>query len=541
MNIKILSKDDTLNIISDETFIARWGYLAKNTSCCTIMQEYGFVISWYLSYLETYKPMMVVGYDDKESIVGILPLAIASDTGRLSHAGENQAEYHGWICSKEYEEEFLVQSLISIKKDCNVGLWEWGWLPSEINLEWMNSALLHQNGIYLNKITADSPLHNLKQPDKLQRILRRKSSKINRLKRTGELRIERIYDRDYAEKLFDTIENQYNFRHLSLYDNIPFQADKNKRAWHLNQLELMPENTHFTVLWHGDELLACNFGCHTSESVILGLHSYNPVRSESSPGTIFLIELLELMKEEGFQYLDLTPGGDSYKERFANKHVNVIKLSVSFNRYQWIKDSARILLWTFLKKYVSARDLASIKNLSKKGVLELLKSSVHEQKSANSSCFVYKGKAEAIINEGNTLPLREQQYIDLLLYSDDDGILSRKEFVHQAMKKFDRGDRLYTMVSGNELIVFIWLTSSGKKHWHLQLKEKIEHVKNSLFIYDFYTSDNAGKNKIFQSCIQQILKDIQLEKRSETYLVKPVDIDEKIVNEIGFVNHPIGP
>ena len=107
------------------------------------------------------------------------------------------------------------------------------------------------------------------------------------------------------------------------------------------------------------------------------------------------------------------------------------------------------------------------------------------------------------------------------------------------MKKFERGDRLYTMVSGKELITFIGVAYSGKKHWRSTLKEKINLTKNSAFIYDFYTSDKVRKNEIFQSCIQGIMKDIQNEQVSVTYLVKPADIDKKTVNSIGFFSHSV--
>ncbi len=66
------------------------------------------------------------------------------------------------------------------------------------------------------------------------------------------------------------------------------------------------------------------------------------------------------------------------------------------------------------------------------------------------------------------------------------------------------------------------------------MKNKINYKKNSLYIYDFYTSDKSRKNDIFQSCIQGILKEIQNEKISALYLVKPADIDKKVVNRVGF-------
>jgi len=541
MKIKILSKEDTLKIISDEEFISTWKYLAENTNHCTLIQEYGFVVSWYKSYLDKYQPMMVLGYDEEENVVGILPLAIAHDTGNISHAGADQAEYHGWICLKEYEEAFLIQTLISIKKEFNTAQWKWGWMPPEVNIDWFASKILRENGIYINSITSESPLHNLENLEKLKRLNKNKSNKLkmNRLKRRGELKIERVRDRDYAEKLLEVVIAQYNFRQLSLYNHIPFQLDKNKRVWHLNQMDIIPENTHFTVLWHGDELLACNIGCCTTDKVLLGLTSYDPTKGVDSPGAIYLIKLLEFMKEEGYKYLDLTPGGDGYKERFSNEHVRLVEPSICFNQYCQIKDYTSTSLRNLLKKRFSARDLASIQSLTQKSIPALFKSIVPKEKDDTSPYFVYRGKMEEIVQKDNISPLRLQQYEDLLLFQDKERMLTPKEVAYTAMKKFERGDRLYTMVSDTELIAFVWIANSGKKHWHPQLEEKINNTENSAFIYDFYISDKARKDDIFQFCIQEILKETQNEKVSVISLVKPIDIDEKTVNSIGFFSHSI--
>jgi len=536
MKIKILSEDDTLKIISDKEFISTWKSLAENTTHCTVIQEYGFVVSWYKSYLDKYKPMMLLGYDEEENVVGILPLAIAYDTGHLSHAGAEQAEYHSWICPKEHEEAFLIQSLISIKKEFNTGQWKWGWMPPEVNIDWFDSSLLSENGIFINSITSESPLHNLENPEKLKKLNKNKSdrTKINRLKREGELRIERIIDKEYAAKLLETIIDQYNFRHLALYNHIPFESDQNKRAWHLNQIDIMTENTHFTVLWHGDKLLACNLGYCTLDKVILGVISYNPAKGTDSPGTIFLIKLLEFIKEEGYKYLDLTPGGDGYKERFSNEHASLVKPSICFNQYNQLKDYTSTSLRNLLKKRFSARDLASIQSLTQKSILALLKSIVPKQKDDTSSYFSYSGETVEVIPNDNLPHLRLQQYNDLLLYQNKSGDLTHKEVVFTALKKFERGDRLYTMVSNTELIAFVWIANSGKKHWHPHLEENINYTENSIFIYDFYTSDKTRKDDIFQFCMQEILKDLQNEKISVIYLVKPIDIDKKVVNDIGF-------
>ncbi|HHD72787.1 MAG TPA: GNAT family N-acetyltransferase, partial [Epsilonproteobacteria bacterium] len=448
MKIDILSRDESLNIISDPSFRTTWDQLARQTSHCTVIQEYGFVASWYLSYLELFDPMMVLGYDTSGTIIGVLPLAVAHDSGTLSLAGENQAEYHGWVCPKAHEEHFLIQALITIKKELHPGMWQWGWLPPGVDTDWLHAKLLHKNGIYINTIALDSPLHNLQHPEKLEKIIKHKSNKIkiNRLKRTGELRIERIRDRNRAEELIETIIDQYNFRHLSLYDNIPFKSDTHKKEWHLKQIELMPEYTHFTVLWHNDELLASNFGYCTDEKVLLGLVSYDPVKGAYSPGVVFLIKLMEFIKEEGFGYLDLTPGGDSYKERYANEHVALLKPSFSFNRYQWMKSYLASRVRRFLKQYLTAKDIATIKNRVKKNLFKLLRRKVSEHTKGLPSYFIYTKETRQVSPPYALPPLKKQQYRDLLLYEGYREDLTCKEIAYRSMKKFERGDRLYTMV-----------------------------------------------------------------------------------------------
>ena len=291
MDIKILLKDDTLKKLKDEKFIAIWNNLAQKSHNFTVIQEYNFVISWYESYLEQYKPLMIIGLDEQESIVGIIPLAISYETGKLSHAGEYQAEYTGWICSPEYEKDFLVESLLLIKRELGIGIWEWGWLPQHANTSWFNSKRLKQQGVYIEFITCKTPVYVLDSETRINKIKKNKStkSKINRLNREGDLKIERIIDKESAEKLFDRIIIQYNFRQLSLFDRMPFSVDPYKENWHLKHMN-RSDGVHFTVLWQGNKLLACNFGYCSEDTVTIGLFTYDPVSGVNSPGNIFLLE-----------------------------------------------------------------------------------------------------------------------------------------------------------------------------------------------------------------------------------------------------------
>lgn len=534
MIIKILSENDTLKIISDAAFISTWKRLAERTKHCTLIQEYGFVVSWYQLYFDKYKPIMVLGYDENRNIIGILPLAIARDTGCLSHAGDDQAEYHGWICPPQYEEAFLVRALLAIKNKFKPDTWKWGWLPPTANTYWFNSNLLKDNGIYINQMTFQSPIYHLEDSERINKIKRKKSikNKIKQLERKGELRIERIRDKGRTKKLLETIMLQYSFRQLALFNHAPSEKQINKKL-SLKQMDFMPDNIHFTVLWHGDELLACNFGLCTEENVILGLISYDPVKGRYSPGVIFLIKLLEYIAEEGYKVLDLTPGGDRYKENFSNSHTDLCRPTLCFNKYYQTKDHIATLLLQYVKKHVNTKKIVSMQCSIEKNI-SLLKKIVFEPKDTRPSYYLYKGKTGEIIHKDMFPALHYQHYSDLLLYQQANGVLTRKELVYSAMKKFERGDRLYTMVSDGKLMALVWLADSGRKHWRPALKDRINSKKNSLYIYDFYTSDTSKRNDIFQFCIHSILKEVEMKELSALYLVKPADIDTKTANSIGF-------
>src|SRR4029434_1141203 len=55
---------------------------------------------------------------------------------------------------------------------------------------------------------------------------------------------------------------------------------------------------------------------------------HDPFLAKQSPGKFITLFLAKLLHEEGFDRIDLTPGGDVYKERFANDHDTVHTLTM---------------------------------------------------------------------------------------------------------------------------------------------------------------------------------------------------------------------
>jgi len=530
MDVKILNKDQSFAKLNDVKFISEWKSLSQQSSDFSLIQEYGFAYSWYTAYKNTYDPILVLAYNHQNKLVGILPLAQHQQRKSLSHAGDDQAEYAGWVCQQGLKAEFLTRSLIALKKEFNLHKWQWGWLPPQASTEWLSSKELKEQGITANISTYESPLYDLSDPARIRKVRKGGSikSNFNRLKRTGDLRIERITDMAVAKEIFIDLKKKANFRNLAVYNNFPFEDDKNKEQWHLDHLN-SGEGVHFTVLWHGDELLACNFGFCTDDTVMMGLVAYNPVQGSRSPGSVFLIMLIEFLMEEGFHYLDLTPGGDPYKERFCNRHQTLHKVVFCFSKTCKISDDVANYVKNKIKQKYSYRDLVQIKSSLETKLKQFInkpKQLLHPE----GALF----RCDANISPTQTLELRTQQYDDLLLYKPQRGDKSHKDIVFSALRNFEREDRLYSLLKDGELVLFVWVSTSGRKHWNETINQLSNITQNKALLYDFYCHNTRDNEALVTNFLQSVIRLIKVNNTDEAYFVKPSVLSHKQMEAMDF-------
>lgn len=528
MNLKVLQRDEYLEITRNTEFISDWQELANKSQEFTLIQEPDLVISWYEAYKSQYDPLLVIAYSKSiKKIIGILPLAVSLKTDELSHAGDEQAEYNGWVCEKEYEEEFLINSLVLLRDKLKLNQWNWGWIPPNANTNWLFSKKLEENGISVNIGTSELPIYDLSDQERIDKIKKSKStkSKINRLKRTGELRIERITDLAKAEQVFVDLKKISNFRNMAVYDNMPFSNnDSNKEKWHLNHLD-GSDSVHFTVLWQGDEFLACNFGFCSDDTVIIGLFTYNPVQGAHSPGNVFLIELIDFIKKEGFQYLDLSPGGDPYKERFSNTHIALTKPVFCFNSRCKFKTKVITYLKNKIKEKYSYRDLINIKSKIKRKFSGIT--------NGHKKSEVFRFSPED--SNDDHVKFNLQRYDDLLLYKEEKGCKKHNEVIFSSLKNFERGDLLYTLVEDERLVFSAWVSLSGKKHWDKELDEFTSITANNILVYDIHFGKNNSSSKLLNEFASMLYSTYVVSNEPrDLYLVEPNALNNKQLTETGF-------
>jgi CelD/BcsL family acetyltransferase involved in cellulose biosynthesis len=181
-------------------------------------------------------------------------------------------------------------------------------------------------------------------------------SKLNRLKRLGEVRFEVVEGVEGLDMIFDEVITQYDSRRLAVNGFAPFANDPNKRPFHV---ELMRQGLlHVCVLRVGDKVAAAHLGVRGTHDICLAIVSFDNAFAEESPNKLMLLLLAQHLASQGYHIFDLTPGGDAWKNLMGNRFDEVVELRVFRTPAARMLTSAnqagRRLLKSAYRKYVES-------------------------------------------------------------------------------------------------------------------------------------------------------------------------------------------
>lgn len=528
VEIKIIIGKNAMDLFKDKSFNIKWKELAQQTNKVTVIQEPSFVKIWYHTYEKNYQPVFVLGFDDFSKLVGLMPLAYSIKEDYLTHAGDHQAEYHGWLCKKDFDQSFLIQALLALRDSFNLKVWQWRWLPPGSSINWLFVEELKRAKIYVRINNQDSPLLDIHDEEKIRKLSRNKSikTKINRYKNNNKLRLERIYSVDRAKELFDVLADQCDFRQMAVHRVTPFASDNNKKHFYISRL-IDPESNHFTVLWSHDIPIAFHFGACDSNTVYLGLSGYNPCEERNSPGSILWLKLIELLREEGYRYLDLTPGGDQYKERYSNSHQRLYMPTFYFSRSKKLLGDLKHIIRETIKNglKIFGIDLTVLRRridtqlyVLKKGLTTSPKITIH--KLISSIChrriftlyrLLISDRPLHEVQDDSTI--RINSYSDLLKYNDSSYWISKRDLLSNSLKQFSNRASLYTVLQNETLAHFGWMISGNSKNLLSETGFVIAPADKSILINGIVTNPNYLQEEFFINVIKSV---IALNKSSNT-------------------------
>lgn len=464
---ELLMGPPVLKLLEDASFLEEWKDLYNACPWATVFQSPSFVATWYQVY-RSYLPILIKTETDGK-LTGLLTLA-KDKKGLITGAGANQAEYQVWLTADEKDETFIKASLTKLYRFFPRNRIQLKYIPAGVPLNFTKNDTPWNKRCFVK--TSPQPVMVINE-DHFTSELKKKNrrEKINRLKRLGELKFERINDYKEFKEIFDELALQSDFRKGAMYNKIAFKTDACRKEF---LLSLFEQNIlHVTVLKIDDRIIAANVSIGTKQQLHLsGINSFAAALARHSPGIIHFLMLGKLLAEEGADVFDLTPGADSYKEILATDHTVAYTLSIG-NKYHKTVNRLQLGLNNCFKKTATKagikpetlkkakKNYTLFKNkfvhIARQGILQssafLIDKLRHNKKTA---------KCWAVHKENTNTGVFSLQYDDLkdLLNFDDREIrYSQQEFLSDAMRRFEEGAHCYTWTDNGLLLGCAWIAN----------------------------------------------------------------------------------
>lgn len=460
--LQLLEGDKVIGILSDEAFVDQYNQLFGNCPYKTIFQSLDFVYSWYTAQIKEFHPVAILEFE-QDKLKAALWLAIGKNkqgkhkksNAKLIGAGEYDAEYQTWLVEKGHEGMFLPLAFKALFKKFPKSKIIFRFVPHIESLEWI------QSDNYWQKFTVIQPYHRpllqMNHPDYKEVYKKRHlKAKYNRFSKAGHMELIEVKDLDHFIQIYDKIMLLLDFRQGALFNKTPSQDNPNRKNLFIT---LFKQNLlHVSVLTLDQDITSCIIGMKDGTWMHLaGLITYSPFYGKLSPGLVHIYVLGKLLEDQGYQYFDLTPGDDGYKERMASNADEVYELTVTHDTRFKLKRSLR----KYFHELLLSRGIRPMSfNLAlqrKKYHLSFRLRNIKSQlfKPSNPAA-----KKTADMARSLETPVLEKNKIEhLLLYQESFGN-SRWSFLEDAFSRIQEGENFFSSIHDGSLIYCQWFSES---------------------------------------------------------------------------------
>ena len=491
MTVQILTGPSALRRLGSENFRARWIALHDSCPWATACQHPDFVLPWYALYGAAFLPVIVFDEGDDGTLAGLLTLALRPHGKTLTGAGDQQAEYQGWIQACGAGSGFMTHALRALRAQFSGADLRLKYLPPGIPLDWTEEKE-GARGLCAVRTHA-RPLMQIDAAGmNRQRNKKNHRQNYNRLKRLGEVRLENVIGHDDFLGKFDEISLQYDFRQAAFFRNMPFSRDPLKKPFYI---ELQKRGLlHTTVLTVGDKVAASHIGLFSKGRAIhLGINTYDPAFAAHSPGNLLLAMLGVQLVAEGVPMLDLTPGGDKYKEQFATGHDVVSELMVYPDRASRLVGETLLGVIRFSKARLRA---AGVRPAEVVAMLQKLKDVTvfgkkPRPKARRRVCELrYHPGALPVVD--TRLRIARNSLHDMLTFDAQGSFAAYCDFLGTVMKRLERSIDLYTLVRDGRLAMLCWARSVSAE------------ARDHTVLFDLYVHPGFEKEELIRNFIEQL-------------------------------------
>lgn len=479
-HVEMLVGDQVYRLLDNIEFKQAWTKLYMECSWATAFQSWEFIASWYHVFRSDYIPVLFKS-EQENRLTGLLAMAIpASDktnaeskqgSVRFVGAGEYEAEYQCWIAEPAVCESFITMALTKLLQEYPKAKVIFRFLPPAIPLAWLDHN--HKWRSLSVKQSFRRPLLDIKSPlaERAFRINNQYKTKLNRLKKLGTVKFEKVTEPEVFESVLPELSLQFDFRQGGLFNKNQFR-DKPLKAEFMKELFRLGL-LHVTLLKVNEDIIGSMVAVADRGWVYLqGINTHSPFYAKHSPGILHFLNLGQLLAQEGAEVFDLTPGGDTYKERLATSHDQVYGLLITGSKVLRLKRLIKKELQDYLvrtgrrpmtvelqiKKYLYLLK-NRLKKAKKTGYARAIGQLVGRDKN-QKQLYVKHLKADLPLSE---MHIQKNSLRDILNFEKDTE-LTRWEFLENTMRLFETGQHAYTWTEGERLMACAWFSYTDFIH-----------------------------------------------------------------------------
>jgi CelD/BcsL family acetyltransferase involved in cellulose biosynthesis len=301
-----------------------WSALVAECPWATVFQSPGYFDVWCAHYSQAWSPLLVLARRQDASLAGVMPLA--SQNGIITGAGAHQSEYHGWVARPNESDALATGMFATLTKAMPGQRVRLRYLPPLTPPDMLARLAAADARIQLTTHEAHEFAIDRQRIDE-SRKKRGNKSKFNRLARLGTLEVRRLTGNDLGVHM-DALAAMYDFRQGALNDACPFLDDPSKRAFHLDWIQSHPEQIFASGMFLNGRLISALLFALSKTEAHLAISAHVPDLAEHSPNKLHFYEAAMALADAGMTVIDMTPGGDAWKERFSTGRRQIVELVV---------------------------------------------------------------------------------------------------------------------------------------------------------------------------------------------------------------------
>jgi hypothetical protein len=237
-----------------------------------------------------------------------------------------------------------------------------------------------------------------------------------------------------------------------------------------------------------------------------GINIHAPFNAKFySPGFVHFNLLVQQLMKDRVSIFDLSPGGDFYKERLANKHDQVYELVITNSVLYRIKRELRkqyheMLLkagkWPMGTELSASKKIyllkARINRVRKQGLLSTaLERTKDLVKPSKDKLYILKER----LDTKNELLINKNNLKHLLDFETEGTLMTRWEFLEDAMRRFEVGQNCYTFYESGRLLCCAWI-SQGAKASRVGVKQGLIKLPEGAALLQGVSCHPAGGNML---------------------------------------------